>query len=156
MLSQCPSIVTFNVGFACSLATASSRILSASGRRLKRSKSKCTSSNMIATRRTTGIVMVLTAVPPRPSLAVAVTGTFPSTFGAVKTVLAPVWLLNVPCGADQVMVTGSPSGSVAVTLRLVVPPGSTVGGFAVIGPMVGGRFGAAATATGGGVTVLVT
>ena len=65
MLSQCPSIVTFSVGFACSFAMASSRIFSASGRRLKRSKSKCTSSNMIVCRRTTVRLTLPVAVPPR-------------------------------------------------------------------------------------------
>src|SRR5688572_4720429 len=156
MLSQCPSIVTFNPGFACSFAIASSRIFNASGRRLKRSKSKCTSSNMIVARRTTVRLTLPVAVPPRLSRAVTVARTLPSWLGAVHTVFWAFALLNVPCGAVHWYISGSPSGSVPVAVRLLVAEGSTLQGLQ-LAVTDGERFGGgAATAGGGGVTVLVT
>jgi hypothetical protein len=86
MLHVCPSIVSRNSGFACMAATASSRIFNASGRRLKRSKSKCTSSKLYSFfgGATTSIVTLALAVPPLPSLTVTVNCTGPGWFGAVQ------------------------------------------------------------------------
>src|SRR5687768_15780236 len=51
--------------------------------------------------------------------------------------------------------SGSPSGSVPVAVRLLVPAGSTLHGLQ-LAVTVGDRFGGGAGAGGGGVTVLVT
>src|SRR3954462_14240049 len=103
MLHVWPSIATRTVALRWSTATASSSVRTASGRRLYRSKSKCTSSKTIGAATglaTTWIVTVSLAVLPSVGQrTVTVAGTGPGVIGAVHGVFCVVPLLNVPAGA---------------------------------------------------------
>src|SRR5215510_16403659 len=132
MLQVCPSMFTRTLGLRCSTATASSSVRTASGRRLYRSKSKCTSSNTIGaatSRRTTWIVVVSVAVlPSLGQVTRTVTGTGPGVLGAVHGVFCAVGLLSVPAGALHAYVTVQPIESVTWADTVDTWPTSTVHG----------------------------
>lgn len=144
MLQVCPSSVRPNESSSFIAAMASSRILTAPGRSVYRSKSKCTSSKAYSRAgggggETTRIVVVSEAVPPRPSSTVTVTGTGPSADGAVQVLVIWSLGLSVPVGAAQRYVRGSPSGSFALAVTVDVSPGATSQG-SHIASTVGGRL----------------
>src|SRR5437773_7830104 len=125
MLQVCPSIVMFRVGFACSLATASSSSLSASGRSVERSKSKYTSSNVSSTTGGGGVTWMVVdafAVPPLPSSTVTVIWTGPGCCGAVHPLCRSVGFASVPLGAVHRYLSVSPSGSCASAVTVAFPP----------------------------------
>src|SRR4051794_14206692 len=131
MLQVWPSISMFSVGFACSVAIASSSARVASGRSEYRSKSKCTSSNVNSRtgRAVTWILTVSLAVLPSCGhVTVTVTGTVPGCCGAVHGVCRLVRSENVPVGALQLYVTAHPIESIAVAVTVETCPCSTVHG----------------------------
>src|SRR4051794_29035344 len=128
MLQVWPSISMFSVGFACSVAIASSSARVASGRSEYRSKSKCTSSNVNSrTGRavTCTFTVSLAVLPSCGQVTVTVTGTVPGCCGAVHGVCRPVRSLNVPVGALQAYVTAQPIESIAVAVSVDTCPTST-------------------------------
>src|SRR4051812_16794249 len=131
MLQVWPSISMFSVGFAWSVAIASSSARVASGRSEYRSKSKCTSSNVNSRtgRAVTWILTVSLAVLPScGQVTVTVTGTVPGCCGAVHGVCRLVRSEKVPVGALQLYVTAQPIESIAVAVTVETCPGSTVHG----------------------------
>src|SRR3954452_23701272 len=150
MLHVRPSISTRTSAFCWSTVTASSSARTASGRRLYRSKSKCTSSKVICatTGRVTWMFTVSLAVLPSVGqVTVTRTGTVPSWFGAVHGVDWPLRLVKVPVGALHSYVTEQPFESVATALTVEVLPTSTVQGSQVART---DRSCGRAAATGGG------
>ena len=145
-------------GFACSFATASSRIFNASGRRLKRSKSKCTSSNIdhlrahdlqvdAAGRRSAAVVG-----RRHGHRDVALPGSAPSTPCSARSAL-----LNVPCGAVHRTSADRRPDRCLSPSDCDVCPGSTTARIAACRDRRASDSAAAlAAAGGGGVTVLVT
>ena len=98
------------------------------------------------------MVTLADAVPPRPSFTVTVTGTGPTTIGAVHGVCRLVGLVSEPELAVHRYARGSPSGSWASAETVETLPTSTVHGShaarTVGGRLAGGGGGTAAAFVG--------